>query len=36
MTTKQVRDLQAFAAELTREGNTAAAREVLALITTKA
>jgi len=34
MTTKQVRDLQAFAAELTREGRADAAREVLALIAT--
>jgi len=34
MTTKQIRDLQAFAAELTREGRTDAAREVLALIAT--
>lgn len=35
MTRKQVRDLQQFAAELAREGNTDAAREVLALITTQ-
>lgn len=32
MTTKQVRDLQAFAVELTKEGRHDAAREVLALI----
>ena len=34
MTTKQIRDLQAFAVELTKEGRHDAAREVLALITT--
>ena len=34
MTTKQIRDLQAFAVELAREGNHDAAREVLALIST--
>ena len=33
MTTKQIRDLQEFAVELAREGNTEAAKEVLALIT---
>ena len=32
MTRKQIRDLRAFAAELSAEGNHAAAREVLALI----
>jgi hypothetical protein len=32
MTTKQIRDLQAFAVELAREGRAEAAREVLALI----
>ena len=32
MTTKQIRDLQAFAVELAKEGNHDAAREVLALI----
>ena len=32
MTTKQIRDLQAFAVELAREGRQDAAREVLALI----
>ena len=32
MTQKQIRDLQAFAVELAREGNKEAAREVLALI----
>ena len=33
MTTKQVKDLQAYATELAAEGNHSAAREVLALIT---
>ena len=33
MTTKQVRDLQALAIELTREGRHEAARQVLLLIT---
>ena len=33
MTKKQIRDLQQFAVELAREGNTKAAKEVLALIT---
>ena len=32
MTQKQIRDLQQFAVELAREGNTEAAKEVLALI----
>ena len=32
MTKKQIRDLQEFAAELAKEGNTAAAKEVLNLI----
>ena len=32
MTAKQVRDLQQLAVELAREGNTDAAKEVLALI----
>ena len=32
MTTKQVRDLQAFAVELTREGKHEAARAVLSLL----
>ena len=32
MTNQQIRDLQAFAVELAREGRTEAAREVLALI----
>ena len=32
MTKKQIRDLQEFAVELAREGNTEAAKEVLALI----
>ena len=32
MTKKQVRDLQAFAVELTKEGNHAAAQEVLKLL----
>ena len=32
MTTKQIRDLQAFAIELTKEGRHDAAKEVLALI----
>ena len=32
MTTQQIRDLQAFAVELAREGRADAAREVLALI----
>ena len=32
MTKKQIRDLQEFAVELAREGNKAAAKEVLALI----
>ena len=32
MTQKQIRDLQQFAVELAREGNTKAAKEVLALI----
>ena len=32
MTTKQIRDLQAFAVELTREGNHAAASAVLSLL----
>ena len=36
MTTKQIRDLQAYAVELAKEGNHSAAREVLALITTAA
>ena len=34
MTAKQIRDLQAYAAELAAEGNSSAAREVLALIAT--
>ena len=33
MTKKQIRDLQQFAVELAKEGNTEAAKEVLALIT---
>ena len=33
MTTKQIRDLQAFAVELAKEGRHDAAKEVLALIT---
>ena len=32
MTTKQIRDLQAFAVELTREGNHTAAAAVLSLL----
>ena len=32
MTQKQIRDLQQYAAELAREGNKDAAKEVLALI----
>jgi len=32
MTTKQIRDLQAFAVELAKEGRHDAAKEVLALI----
>ena len=32
MTQKQIRDLQAFAVELAREGRKDAAREVLALL----
>ena len=32
MTTKQIRDLQAFAGELARDGRKDAAKEVLALI----
>lgn len=32
MTAKQIRDLQLFAIELTKEGRHEAAREVLALI----
>ena len=32
MTTKQIRDLQAFAIELTREGQHAAAQAVLSLL----
>jgi len=36
MTKKQIKDLQAFAAELARKGRHAAAREVLALIPAKA
>ena len=32
MTQKQIRDLQMFAVELTKEGKPEAAREVLALI----
>ena len=32
MTKKQIRDLQQFAVELAKEGNTAAAKEVLILI----
>ena len=32
MTQKQIRDLQAFAIELAKEGKAEAAREVLALI----
>ncbi len=32
MTKKQVRELQAFAVELTKEGNQAAAAEVLKLL----
>ena len=35
MTKKQIRDLQAFAVELAKEGRKAAAAEVLALIETK-
>jgi len=34
MTKKQIRDLQAFAIELTKEGRKDAAKEVLALIST--
>jgi len=34
MTDKQIRDLQAFAVELIKEGRPEAAREVLALIAT--
>jgi len=34
MTKKQIRDLQAFAVELAREGRKDAAKEVLALIST--
>lgn len=33
MTKKQIRDLQQFAVELAKEGNTKAAKEVLNLIT---
>lgn len=33
MTKKQIRDLQEFAVILAKEGNTEAAKEVLALIT---
>ena len=33
MTTKQIRDLQAFAVELAKEGRHDAAKEVLQLIT---
>ena len=32
MTKKQIRDLQAFAIELAKEGRTKAAKEVLSLI----
>ena len=32
MTTKQIRDLRNFAAELIQEGKTEAAKEVLALL----
>ena len=32
MTNKQIRDLQEYAVELAREGNTEAAKEVLLLI----
>ena len=33
MTKKQIRDLQAFAVELAKDGRQGAAKEVLALIT---
>lgn len=36
MTQKQIRDLQAFAVELTKEGRKEAAKEVLSLISRKA
>lgn len=36
MTKKQIRDLQAFAVELAKEGRQDAAKEVLALINRKA